>query len=89
MRRVVLLVSVAGGLAGLLLALALPWPDGLIPFAPSNATSFYPPDLFRQRILWTVIGIVSGLGISGCAWWIWSHVRFSRGIARPGVDDGR
>lgn len=89
MRRVVLLASVAGGLAGLLLALALPWPDGLIPFAPSNATSRYPPDLFGQRVLWTAVGIVSGLAISVCASWIWSQAGFRRGIGRAGPDDGR
>jgi uncharacterized protein involved in exopolysaccharide biosynthesis len=59
------LLAVLGGLIGLVLALAMPWPHGPSHSCPANGPAcFYPANLDGQRQLWAAIGMLVGLLIA-------------------------
>jgi hypothetical protein len=56
------LLPVLGGLMGLAVAVAMPWPHGPSHSCPSNGPQcFYPANLSGQRLLWTAIGMLVGM----------------------------
>jgi hypothetical protein len=57
-----LLLPVLGGLIGLAVSVAMPWPHGPSHSCPANGPQcFYPANLVGQRLLWTGIGLLAGL----------------------------